>query len=117
MSAYPGRELKRPKPIIHKFSFSPEEQEDIKSMLQGKKSAQQKRNEAMGLNKYVGPNHRSLQLGTFDGRLKSIRLKYFQGGLCQCGNLPAYRVLYDMGGAWLKEHYCEQHFKESGIET
>lgn len=83
----------KPRPIIQKITFTKEDQEDIKSILEGKP------------NKYTkgrtpaSPQH----------KMYILKRKYY-GNFCHlCSKFPDYKVTYNYDGATLVERYCEQH--------
>jgi hypothetical protein len=50
-------------------------------------------------------------------RNKLVRKHYYQNGICcHCAGWPDYKILFDVGGAYLKEFYCGKCFKEKVIE-
>jgi hypothetical protein len=101
----------KPKATIEKIIFSKEDQEDIKNIMEGKPTKQT-------IERY---NNRGWNLRhriplTMSQRRDILKRKFF-GGVCHVnGCWPEYKVTYHYDGAILKEYYCEQHFKESGIK-
>jgi hypothetical protein len=105
MSNSPNREMDKPPPVITRYELTPDQLQDVKEIMEGKRSN----------SKHVGPNHISKYnriQGSYDGRMKIVRLKYFKGGLCQCGKLPDFRVEFHLTGATLVENYCSEHLPE-----
>jgi hypothetical protein len=88
--------VNKPKPTIEKITFTEQEAQEIKSILESKG------------NKYT----KGRTPASPEYLKKKVKAKYYKGICGLCSDFPEYRVLYNMDGAILKENYCTQNFKQ-----
>lgn len=97
----------RKKPIVTKIEFTKEQQADIDAIKQGRpvKAVVDKLvSKGWNIEKYtVSRTKQSSQ--NMHAKLK----KEYYHGICKCGAWPVYKVIKDVGGATLREWYCEKH--------
>ena len=98
--------------VIKKIQFNREEQKEIDSINKGQTvpTVRTVTNKKTGVAQDIITNRR------FTYEMGRKRLLQLYGGLCRCGQWPAYKVLYNVGdhrqGAWLVERYCQDCYDE-----
>jgi hypothetical protein len=98
----------RPKPTLEKFNLTDEEKQDIKDTMDGKPT--KALIEKWYKRGWSPVNKKNYNAGSIEGRIKSIRKKYFKSGICKCGNFPDFKLIYKLDGASLREYYCDECF-------
>jgi hypothetical protein len=94
------------KPKIIKIKFTKQEQEEIDLINAGKTVPRVR----TVTNKKTGIKHDIVTNRRFTYGMGHKRLSQLYGGLCRCGQWPAFKVMFPVGdkaqGAWLVERYC-----------
>ena len=102
------------KPVIHKIEFTPEQQEEITAIKECKATPNQiKAWKKRGFNLT-----RNFSKGTEKGRKKVLQQKFYHGLCLKCHELPDFKIIFDVDGAGLVQHYCSEHLpKEHKQQT
>jgi hypothetical protein len=96
------------KPVIHKIQFTEEEQAEIKAILAGAPTAKQiKRWKERGLT--IKKNY---NVGSIFGRKKLLQRKFYHGLCVVCKELADNKLIFNIDGAGVVEHYCRRHLPE-----
>jgi hypothetical protein len=98
----------KPKPIVEKIILTKEQEQDIRTILEGHPSMETiERRRKWSNNTENWLKYRIPSTSSF--RIDRVRRKYFKG-LCHiCQALPVYKVLYKLPDVTLIEFYCESH--------
>jgi hypothetical protein len=102
----------KPKPTVTKIEFTPEQIEEIKSLLQGgipKETIEAYKKRGWNLKNRIAisPSHRN-----------TILKKQYFGGTCHsCSSWPDYKLTYQYDGAILKEYYCNSCYEKHKGES
>ena len=113
-SSHPNT-FEKPTPIVEKIEFTPEEQEDINSLLEGrpvKETIQRYKEKGWDVEKWIG--HRIPSTSKY--RTDILKKKYYHG-LCHVNQCwPNYKVTYILKGAKLIEYYCTAHLPSEFLQ-
>ena len=87
------KSFNKPKGKIEKINFTEEQKQEIKTILEGHKRGDRRRDTFLSSREY-----------------KIARIRRITGGFClKCPNYNTHLIKYNMGGITLVERYCQDH--------